>query len=222
MDLAERNRLVAATEGFQQLRGLIYAPAGLANVGVLLINRAWPFEARTTGASAWPAIVFFLAIVLSAFGATVAAFSYYRRRFGVVRPKCGGGQNALRLTLVTIVAVGTLIGAMYVDSSFWIHPAASYPVSFTCLWWALFYLACYLCPYRVRPHSLWFAALFLGFCFLTLTGVVPKSQFFLSGSGSAGEIFIWLAFSIHGLLDHLLLLRLLPKASPEQATEQHV
>src|ERR1019366_7376637 len=116
MDLAERNRLVAATEGFQSLRGLLYVPAGLANVGLLLLNRALPFENRTNRAWVWGSVLF-LAIVLCAFGATIAAFSYYRRRFGVVRPKCGGGRNALRLTLVAIVAVGTLIGAMYVDGS---------------------------------------------------------------------------------------------------------
>jgi hypothetical protein len=122
-----------------------------------------------------------------------------------------------------MVAAVTLVGAMYVDGTFHEHPAASYPVSFTCLWWALFYLACYLYPYRLRPHSLLFAGLFLGLCFLTLVGVVPKSLF--EGSGGAGDTFIWLAFSAHGLLDHILLLRLLPKAPPEQAmsksTAQH-
>jgi hypothetical protein len=123
------------------------------------------------------------------------------------------------LYAVAIIAILALGGAAYVDGSFRTHPAVLYPVSFTCLWWALFYLACYLHPYRVRSYSLWFASLFLGFCFLTSMGVVPKSEFFLN-SGRAGELFIWLAFSVHGLLDHLLLLRLLPNASREPSTSQ--
>ncbi len=93
-------------------------------------------------------------------------------------------------------------------------PSASHGLA-----WALFYLACYLYPYRIRPHSIWFATLFFALCFLTQMGVVPKSEFFEGLSRPRRVwILIWLAFSVHGLLDHLLLLRLLPKASPEQTS----
>jgi hypothetical protein len=209
MDLAERNRLIAVTKGFQCLQGLIYAPMALSTAAISLIDRAWPMTTSAMGG--WAG----LAILLCGFAASFAARSYYRRRFGVVRSK---GLSPI----LGAVAPLALVVAMYVDGSFWTHPAASYPVSFTCLWWALFYVACYLHPFAARPHSLWFAALFLGCCFLTSTGVVPKSQFFLgSGSGHVGDLLIWLAFSLYGLLDHLLLLRLLPKASPEQSTGRH-
>jgi hypothetical protein len=144
---------------------------------------------------------------------------YYRRRFGVVRSKRRGGPYAWLLIVGGIGGLAAFFAAAYVDGALAIQPVASYPVSLVCLFWALFYLACYLHPYRLRPHSLWFAALFFGLCFLTMVGVVPKSQFF-EGSGRPGDILIWLAFSLHGLLDHLLLLRLLPKASTEPATSQ--
>jgi hypothetical protein len=209
MDLAERNRLIAVTKGFQQLRGLIYAPAGILNVAISL-DRLNPHSSLAT--------VGIIALFLCATAAMFAANWYYRRRFGVVRPR-HRVLNAVLMTVGAIVGLVTMVGAWCLDAS----PRMA-PVSFMCLWWALFYVACYLHPYAVRPHSLWFAALFLGFCVLTQMGVVPKSQFFL-GPGRAGEILIWLAFSLHGLLDHLLLLRLLPKASLEpataQATEQH-
>jgi hypothetical protein len=214
VDLAERNRLIAVTKGFQPLRGLIYVPAGLLNVALSVANSSGYHPHHSVAE-----VLGFLALFPCAIAATFAAWWYYRRRFGVVRSKCRGGRSVLLLTVGTMVAIVTLVGAMYVDDTFYEHPAASYPVSLTCLWWAILYVSFYLAPYGVRPHSLWFAALFFGLCFLTLVGVAPKSQFFM-GSGRAGDIVIWLAFSVHGLLDHLLLLRLLPKASQEQAAAQ--
>ena len=214
MGLAERNRLIAVTTGFKSLQGLIYAPMALLNVAVSVLDHR--DTQNPQGADARAGAI--LALFPCAIAASLAASVYYRRRFGVVRSK-RRGLNALLLTFATIMAVLTLGGAGYVDGSLYTHSVASYPVSFTCLWWARFYLVCYLRPYRVRLHSLWFSALFLGLGFLTQSGVVPKSQF-LMGSGRAGDIFIWLAFAVHGLLDHLLLLRLLPKASLEQAPSQ--
>jgi hypothetical protein len=218
MDLAERNRLIAATKGFQHLRGLIYAPVGLANMAFSVLAHMDPQNPQSREASAGA-----FALYPFPLAASFAASVHYRRRFGVVRSK-SRGLNVLLLTLATIVAVLTMWGAVWVDIATYEHPVSPYPVSFTCLWWALFYLACYLQPYRVRPHSLWFAALFLGLCFLTQMGVVPKSQFFAL-TGRAGDILIWVVFSVHGLLDHFLLLRLLPKASlghaPAQTREQH-
>lgn len=207
MDLAERNRLIAVTKGFQQLRGLIYAPAGVLNVAVA--------SGHLNPNSSLAKVGGIVALFLCAIAAMFAANWYYRRRFGVVRSK-HWALNTLLMTVGVIVGLVTLFGAWYLDGS---PRMASYPVSFMCLWWALFYVACYLHPYAVRPHSLWFAALFFGLCVLTQMGVVPKSQFFL-GLGRAGDTLVWLAFSLHGLLDHLLLLRLLPKASPEPSTEQ--
>jgi hypothetical protein len=214
MDLAERNRLIAVTKGFQGLKGLLYAPIALLNVANSMANSSVSLNPLSTLAL----VGGIFALFPCAFAASFAARSYYCRRFGVVRSKCRG-LNALLFTVGTMVAIITLVGAMYVDGVFHTHLVATYPVSLTCLWWASFYVICYLAPYGVRPHSLWFAALFLGLCLLTLMGVAPKSQFFL-GSGRAGDLLIWLAFALHGLLDHLLLLRLLPKASPEQAMSQ--
>src|SRR5580692_9313990 len=124
MDLAERNRLTAVTKGYQQLQGLIYAPMGLSVLGNSLINRAWPMNSLALMAE--------FAILSCALAAMIAAMSYYRRRFGVVRPKCPGGLNAVLLTVGTIVWLIPLFGAMYMDASRWTHPATSYPVSFTC------------------------------------------------------------------------------------------
>jgi hypothetical protein len=39
------------------------------------------------------------------------------------------------------------------------------------------------------------------------------------GNAHAGNIFIWFAFAVHGLLDHLLLLRLLPRTSLSSSME---
>ncbi len=213
MDLAERNRLIAVTKGFQCLQGgLCYAPLGILNLVAGVVHlESWPQGPARDWAS--------LALLLCAIAACVPARLYYRRRFGVVRSKRRGGPYAWLLIVGGIGGLAAFFAAAYVDGALAIQPVASYPVSLVCLFWALFYLACYLHPYRLRPHSLWFAALFFGLCFLTMVGVVPKSQFF-EGSGRAGDILIWLAFSLHGLLDHLLLLRLLPKASTEPATSQ--
>lgn len=215
VDLAERNRLIALTKGFQQLRGLIYAPVALANAAFCIWAHMDPQHPQSQEA---PLGALF-ALFSCALAASFAAWLYYRRRFGVVRPRRPGGVYAPLMTLVGLVAILALFGAMWVDVAAYEHPVNRYPLSFTCLAWALVYLAFYLYPFRLRSHSLWFAALFLGLAFLTLIGVVPKSQFF-EGSGLAGVMLIWLAFSLHGLLDHLLLLRLLPKASVEQATAE--
>jgi hypothetical protein len=212
MDLAERNRLIALTKGFQYLQGLLYVPLALLNFAVAISSSSARLSPLGSRIQAGAILILFPCAIAASF----AASSYYRRRFGLVRTKRTGSPY---FWLAMVAAPLILFGAMYVDGSLYTHPAASYPVSFTCLAWALFYVACYLQPYRVRPHSLWFAALFFVACFLTATGTVPKRQFFL-GSGGAGEILIWCAFSIHGLLDHLLLLRLLPKASSEQSAAQ--
>jgi hypothetical protein len=206
MDLAERNRLIAVTKGFQNLQGLLCVPVGLVNVAFACVHIDQESSLGRLGA--------LLAVIPCAFAATFAAAWYYRRRFGVVRRR--GALSVLLLTAGGIVGVIAMMGAMYVDGSLYKQPVASYPISLTCLWWAAAYLSFYLMPYGIRPHSLWFAALFLALGFLTMMGVVPKSQFFL-GSGHAGNVFIWIAFCVHGLLDHMTLLRLLPKAPLQQA-----
>jgi hypothetical protein len=140
----------------------------------------------------------------------VAARSYYRRRFGVVRSK---SQVWLDVSIL-IAAVVLIEGASYVDVT------TQYSISFISLWWALFYVICYRRPYGVRPFSLWFAALFLVLSFLTLMAAISKQQFFMGVSG-VGEFTIWLAFSLHGLFDHLLLLRVLPHQAWERSVQRH-
>jgi len=212
MDLAERDRLIAVTKGFQGLQGLLYAPMGLTNVAMLLAMSLVHVNPASSERQLGAALAV-LAPIPCGIAASFAAWWYYRRRFGVVRSKSPGTPSALLLIPAGIGALVAFFAASYVDG------VGSYPVSLTCLWWGLLYVTFYLAPNRLRPHSLWFAALLLGLCFLTLMGVAPKSQFF-AGSGHAGDILIWFAFSVHGLLDHLRLLRLLPKVSSEQATSQ--
>ena len=57
-------------------------------------------------------------------------------------------------------------------------------------------------------------ALFLGLGAFTQAGVLANEQFLPGGTTQAGQTVIWLALSVHGLLDHLLLLRLLPRSAP--------
>jgi hypothetical protein len=210
MDLAERDRLLAVTRGFQSLRGLIFVPLGLLVVAMSVAISVFHLNRENSAVQA----VALFALFPCALAASVAAWVYYRRRFGVVQYQWRSWNTLLQMFTGIVLAAAAPV-AVALDE----RPVSLYPVSFWCLWWALLYLACYLSPYRLRPHSLWFAAVFLGLCLLTLAGVAPRSQFSI-GSTHAGDIFIWLAFSVHGLLDHLLLLRLLPKASPDHATAQ--
>lgn len=190
MDAAERNRLIAATRGYSSLRGLLYAPAGLMNaVSPLLQGRGIVRE--------WISLAIFLAVML----ATVAAWLYYRRRFGIVRYSYSKTQ----------IAGLSIAGIVYFVGMFAIRGPHAASLNF--VWWAAFYLACYLSPYGLRTYSLWFAAFMLGLAALTQAGVLPNGPF-VPGGSHPGEALIWLAFSIHGLLDHLLLLRLLPRATP--------
>jgi hypothetical protein len=187
MDAAERNRLIAATRGYGSLRGLIYAPAGLLNAATPLLDAAWP---RGGAAKEWVILTMFVSVIVAFF----AALSFYRRRFGVVRHN---------VTTAQIIGGIAFFAAMFALRG----PQAA---SLHCVWWAAFYLACYLSPFGLRTYSLWFAALFLGLGGLAQAGVLPNQQFLPGG----GQAFISLALSIHGLLDHLLLLLLLPRATP--------
>ena len=191
MDAAERNRLISATHGYGSLRGLIYAPAGLMNAASPLLDAAWP---RGGTAREWVSVAMFASVVVAFF----AALSFYRRRFGIVRHN---------VTTAQVISGIAFFAAMFAVRG----PQAA---SLHCVWWAAFYLACYLSPYGLRNYSLWFAALFLGLGGLTQAGVLPNQQFLPGGTHAVGQSFIWLALSVHGLLDHLLLLRLLPRATP--------
>ena len=191
MDAAERNRLIAATRGYSSLRGLIYAPAGLMNAASPLLDAAWP---RGGTAREWVRVAMFASVVVAFF----AALSFYRRRFGVVRHSFSAAQ------IIGVIAYTAAMFALRGPHSASLH----------CVWWAAFYLACYLSPYGLRVYSLWFAALFLGLGGLTQAGILPNEQFLPGGTHAVGQSFIWLALSIHGLLDHLLLLRLLPRTAP--------
>lgn len=189
-----RSVSVAGTLGYSSLRGLIYAPAGLLNAASpLLDDRGVVRE--------WISLTIFLAVIV----ATLAAWSFYRRRFGIVRYSYSKAQVAW----MTVGGIAYFAGMLAIRGP---HAA-----SVQCAWWAAFYLGCYLVPYRLRAYSLWFAALFLVLGFLTQAGVLPNEPF-LPGGSRAGETFIWMAFALHGLLDHLLLLRLLPRATPDPAT----
>lgn len=203
MEITERDRLVAVTRGFNALQGLYYAPPAMAMTVWILLDLAWPRSIARDLAK--------LFILLSGFAACFVARWYYRQRFGVVAPNHRPGSNALSI----VVAFALLWGASYLDVK------TVYPVSFSNLWWALFYVMCWLCPRGVRPFSLWFAAAFLILAFLPLTASIPKQQFYL-GNSRMGEFVMWFAFSLHGLLDHRLLLRLLPASARDQSAEQHV
>ena len=202
MELLERNRLIAVTRGFNSLQGLYYAPIGMVLTAWVLLDMTWPRSFAHDLAK--------LVSLLLGIAACFAARWYYRRRFGVVAPHQEQSWNALAI----LVAFALMWGASYLDVK------TAYPISFETLWWALFYVGCYLRPFRIRSFSLWFAAVFLILAFLPLTGTIPKEQFFMGRSG-IGQFITWFAFALHGLLDHQLLMRLLPGAR-QQSAEQHV
>jgi len=210
MELADRTRLISVTSSFNWLQGLVYAPVALMNAAYPAIDMIWHKGVSRDLAK----LGLFLCVVVGFF----VARRYYRRRFGVVRATFPTGLKRYFCGLAIIATPFLMFAADGLDA--W----GPYYLSMTCLSWAIFYLGCYLVPFRLRSYSLWFAVLCTALCFLTQTGTIPKEEFFL-GRSTLGLVFVWLAFAVHGLLDHLLLERLLPRRSgeivPVQSVEQH-
>jgi hypothetical protein len=175
MDFMERDRLVAVTRGFNSLQGLYYAPIGM-------VMAAWVLMDMMSAQSLARDLAKFVILSLGC-AACFAARGYYRRRFGVVALHYGQSWSVVML----IAAFALMWGASYLDAK------TMYPISFETLWWALFYVTCYLRPFHIRPFSLWFAGVFLILAFLPLTGTIPKEQFFMGRSG-IGEFITWFAF----------------------------
>jgi hypothetical protein len=201
VDRAERNRLIAITRGFTCLQGLVYSPTGIALCFSILMDWTLPKSGLRDLTK--------LLVLLAGIGAPLWAMQYYRRRFGLVRHN----HKPWRTLLILVTALALLWGAAWLDIN------RTYTISFEALWWVLFYIVYSLLPFGTRSYSRWFAGFFLVLALLPLTGAVSKDQFLL-GRSTAGEFITWFAFSLHGLLDHQLLLRLLPPA--EQGAQQHV
>jgi hypothetical protein len=125
---------------------------------------------------------------------------YYRRRYGVVRPK----PHPWWTSLFIAVAIATWLMCSWADEK-------NLAISFQALWWGclLGWQALESGSIGARRAAYSVAALFtLALSLLPLTGRVAASQIMTSGN-RFGTVFLGVSMVILGVIDHLLLDRLL-------------
>jgi hypothetical protein len=185
----DRMRLQDAASGYPYLRGLLTAPVGLVFVAAALGNWRWgPLRHD------WV----FIAVV--GVVAAVAALSnrYYNENYGRVTPS---PRQRRKATAASAAAVVLMVGL-----SMLLRSRASWsldlPVNAIAVSFGLLMLVYYASVVGLRPHHLgiWGA--------LVLVGALPVWNG--ADPSNIGLVLAGAAVVLNGLLDHRLLVRLLP------------